>query len=86
LKNVRKGQFTSQSKTQDMTSHDRNFGQLKIGAVFQYQGQTYRKESENSAMMLRWANGDDELSEHVSHRFFAEIVVQISDSEDESKN
>ena len=84
MKNVRQGQFTSQSRTQEMTSHDRNFGQLEIGVVFQYHGQTYRKETDDSAIMLRWVSGQDLIDEVISHRFFAEIVIQIPVSEDEN--
>lgn len=65
-----------------MTSQDRNFGELKIGAVFLYHGQTYRKESEDSAVMLRWADEDLVINEHVSHRFFAEIIIQLPEADD----
>ncbi len=58
-----------------------DFGQLKLGAEFQYHGQTYRKEAENSAVMLRWVTGEEVVGERVTHRFFAEIVVDVEVSE-----
>ncbi len=67
-----------------MDSYDCDFGQLKIGAVFRYHNQSYRKEGELSATILRWADGEELKGERVSHRFYPEIVVQISDSEDEN--
>ena len=74
----------SLSNTTKMDSYNCDFGQLKIGAVFRYHKQTYRKDGEITATMLQWADGDKVIGEQVSHRFFPEIVVQISDSEDEN--
>lgn len=68
-----------------MTSQDRSFGELKIGAVFLYHGQTYRKESENSAVMLRWVHEEDIITERVSHRFFEEIIIQLPEPDEEQR-
>ena len=67
-----------------MASKKCNFGQLKVGAEFQYHGQTYRKEAENLAVMLRWVTGEDVVGERVTHRFFSEIVVEVSDPDVDS--
>ena len=66
-----------------MTSEDRMFGELEIGAVFLYHGQTYRKETEKCAIMLRWAHEEEVITERVAHRFFEEIVIELPESEDE---
>ena len=67
-----------------MASRKCDFGDLQIGAEFQYHGQTYRKEAENVAVMLRWVTGEDVVSERVTHRFFSEIVVEVSEPDDDS--
>ena len=67
-----------------MASKKCDFGQLKIGAEFQYSGQTYRKESEDIAVMLRWVTGEEVNGERVTHRFFSEIIVEVSDPDDDS--
>jgi hypothetical protein len=59
------------------------FGQLDIDDLFLYSDQLYRKESELSAVLIRWANGQLEITECVSHRFFPEIVVELPDGDDE---
>ena len=66
-----------------MDSKNSNFGKLKIGEVFEYHGQTYQKESEDSALMLQWVTGEEVSEEMVMHRFFAEIVVQIVDPDED---
>ena len=73
------------NRIKDMTSEDRNFGDLKIGAVFLYHGQTYRKETEDSAVMLRWAHEDEQIIERIAHRFFEEIIIQLPESEDNER-
>ena len=71
------------NRIKDMTSEDRIFGDLEIGAVFLYHGQTYRKETANSAVMLRWAHEEVAITEHIAHRFFEEIVIELPESEED---
>lgn len=63
-----------------MHSETRQFGELAIGELFVYRDQLYRKESENSAELLRWIDGE-EVTEYVSHRFFPELVVTLGDEQ-----
>ena len=63
-------------------SRKRKFGQLEIGDVFLYDGHLYRKESELSALLMRWAGEDQEVTELVSHRFFPEIIVELPSDQD----
>jgi hypothetical protein len=60
------------------------FGHLEIDALFLYHEQLYRKESELSALLIRWASSDQEITELVSHRFFPEIIVELPDDSDEA--
>jgi hypothetical protein len=71
------------SATLDTLTRTCEFGQLEIDAPFFYDDQFYRKESELSALLVRWASGREEITERVSHRFFPEIVVELPDDTDE---
>ena len=53
------------------------FGRLRVGETFNYRDQVYRKDTELSAILIRWMPNAEELSEVVSHRFFPEIIVEI---------
>ena len=68
-------QSLSQVKTIPGGPRECEFGQLQVGDVFLYHNQVYRKESELSAILMRWMPCAEELSEVISHRFFPEIVV-----------
>ncbi len=50
------------------------FGELGLGELFLYHGQTYKKESEAFAQLLKWPCGET-LDEYVSHYFEPQIVV-----------
>jgi hypothetical protein len=57
------------------------FGQLNNDDAFVYKDQLYRKDSELSAILVRWSTGVEASEERVIHRFFPEIVVELPDEE-----
>ena len=67
-----------------MDSQNCDFGKLDVGTVFTYHDQTYRKETDDLAVMLKWVTGEEVVEERILHRFFAEIVVQVPGESEET--